>query len=108
MTRISAVFGAIATTAVMTVSSPAPSMAQVTNTHFTTSDHSLIENVYWRGRHWHRGWGGGAGVAAGIAAGALIGGALAYPHYYHRHYYYPYGGYYRSYPYGGYGYDYDY
>ena len=109
MTRISALLGAIATTAVVAISSTVPSVAQVANPQFVTSDHSLIDNVAWRGHRWHRG--GGAGVAAGIAAGALLGGALAAHHYYHRHYdpYYGPGGYgyYRPYSPYGYGYDYD-
>jgi hypothetical protein len=107
MTRISALLGAIATTAVLTISSTAPSAAQVASPQFVTSDHPLIENVYWRHRYWHRG-GGGAGVAAGIAAGALLGGALAAHHYYHRHYEPYYGpgyGYYRPYSPYGYGYE---
>ena len=112
--RVPALLGVVALCAITTIGSTAPAVAQVANAKFGTADHSLIDNVGWRGHRYYRGYGwhggyGGGGLAAGIAAGALLGGALAYHHHYYQRPYYPYGGYYAPAPYGyaaPYGYEY--
>jgi hypothetical protein len=115
---------AVAVSAMTTVASGTPSMAQIAGTQFGVADHSLVDNVayvarrgvvvgrVYRGRRAYvgrRGYGyrggGGYGVGAGVAGaavGAIIGGALAAPYYQQPHGYdqQPYGYYQQPYGYG--------
>ena len=84
MRPLSLLIAAFGATAALAAS---PASAQLAHpgsaTALTSSGDASVEQVRWRGRHYHRGHRGGLGVGLGFAAGAIIGSALApRPYYY--------------------------